>query len=259
MKPGLYRNIPAEEYHKLPGLSSTGLKNMSVSPGYYWTMREAYREREQEEVLIHLILESPKAFEKQVVVVGDRRLKVNREKAEAATHSGQTPVSQELYDRIHLIRHSVETHPETSGFLRDGEPEVSMFWEHPRYGFECRGRVDRLLGTTLLDYKCVGATLSNPVDLEWLVYRQRWHWQADHYCDGFQTITGKQADFAHIYIDHRTGWRVKHPIEIRTIPASSMEKARNDYDASLFRYKECLENNDWSGIDDIFLPAQVMQ
>jgi hypothetical protein len=251
--------IPAEEYHKLPGLSSTGLKNFAISPSYYRTMREAYREREQEEVLIHTILESDELFESQVKIVGDKRTKVGKEAAAEAKEKDLVPISQEQYDRFNLIRLSVLEHPEAGPLVKTGQHEVSLFWDHPQYGFPCRGRVDLMNGSFLIDYKNVGALLQSPDDLEWFVYRSKIHWQSLHYLDGFEAITGNQGDFVLLFIDHRAGWRVRHPIEMRTVPFSSIDKARQDTDQHYFRYNECFTTDDFSGISDLYLPAKVTQ
>ena len=259
MKTGIYENIPADEYHAMPGLSCSGLKNFAVSPSYYQTMKEARFKRDPEQILIHEILQDPKLFEASVMVVGDKRTKKGKEASEIAIAENREPISQEQYDRFNLIRHSVVTHPEAKTLLQSGKAEASLFWEHPEYGFECRGRADFMTDGFIVDYKCVGATLSNEVDLSWLIYRMAWHLQAHFYTGGYRAITGNEADFVHVLIDHRAGWRVRHPIELRTVAMSSMDKARQDYDSHLYRYKECLENNDWSGIEETFLPPQVTQ
>lgn len=260
---GFYANIPSREYHSSPGLSYSGLKNYAVSPAYYKAMRECERDRDKVETLIHLILEGKELFEESVKIVGDRRTKAGKEAMAEAEDEGLIPVSTLEYDQCQLVRHSVETDLDAGPLLRMGLPEVSMYWEHSDVeGLLCRGRGDRVIQDVdvIVDWKCVGAVLSDlgdsPTGLPALIYRNKWHWQASFYSDGYQSLTSRRPEFANVFIDHRNIWRNRVPILVKAMDEASMDFAKEHYMHHAKAYYTSLSAGNWSGISTIGIPER---
>lgn len=148
-KPGLYPDVPADEYHRWPYASQSLLKVMrNRSPLHaYLYMHEPPEPTPALKLgdAVHVAVLQPELFGERFAVAPevDRRTKKGREAWEAflAENEGKTILSQSEWETCIAIRDSVLSHP-TASKLIDGPVEQSALWKDKASGVMCKGRFD---------------------------------------------------------------------------------------------------------------------
>lgn len=160
-EPGLHLGIPDEEYRQIPGLSSTGIKEMLKSPAHYQWALTHRRER--------IAFDVGHAAHAKILGVGlsaiaypDEHLtpsgNVSEKKAtiawaEEQRAAGLVPVSPDQLAAVDAMAEAVLAHPTARPLLEGGAPEVSLIWDDSETGVRCKGRIDYLQPDGATDLK----------------------------------------------------------------------------------------------------------
>lgn len=235
-EPGVFFNLPEDDYFSVEALSASGMKHLRVSPLDYWansrTLNPNY-EADQEDVVDSFAKTLGKSFHKRILEgreafancyapafdpsaypdalegADDIKAALRRHKEQGAdvkitgnkeelidrlvsleptakimdvlresyvqTHEGKTLLATKYLHKIELAAAMIEKHPELSKAFTGGMPEVSIFWECPVIGVQCKARLDYLKPKAIVDLKTIankqGRPLPSAVAREFAAYR----------------------------------------------------------------------------------------
>jgi hypothetical protein len=201
---GLVYGLDEQEYHALPGLSSTGAKTILRSPAHYDYQRKHGRPEKPAFDMGHAAHADVLGTGLEVVRIDadDWRTKDARAERDTAYAAGKVPLLAKDADRAAAIAAAVRAHDVAGRLFATGDPEVSAFWTDEATGVPCRGRFDYLrhLGRPLIvDLKtCQDA---NPDHFGRTALNLGYDVQTAHYLDGYQAITGETAAFVHVLVE----------------------------------------------------------
>lgn len=164
MKDGIYFNLPAEEYHAQKRLTSTGIRNLLISPTYFW-FNSAFNPNKvdkktkalDEGTIYHkAILEGWDALKRDFVVMPESIAELNKNSSTFKLWKSAQPEGALIVDRKYYnqIRTNIDYLNEwiLPHIIRDGFPEVSILWTDKK-GIKKQCRYDYLRRELFLDLK----------------------------------------------------------------------------------------------------------
>lgn len=261
---GVIYNMPSEDYHSGPELSSTAISVfINKSPAHYRLMRDgkwspvstAFKSGNAAHVYL---LERKEFFERYAVGPDARRnSKEWKEWADDQSEGVELLKASEfnrdvrpLYDRV------TESCAEAKWLLdQPGKTEVSFFWTDQKTGISCRGRADKLIdtGKKLIAVDIKTTKNAAPSAFSRSIADYGYHRQNEFYQGGLQQITGRQVLFVFLAIE--TGSMVA---ACYTLAKEAKMKARVELDDAMLAISQCQANNHWPGyttrIEEIDLP-----
>jgi hypothetical protein len=247
--PGVYPNIPAEEYHRLPFVGSTVLKAFRECPASVWLAREATEDMNLGSAIHCWLLEGPGAFESRFAVMFESDLNKNtteykRLKAKF-TEENEGKVILPAYPRgvdvptmdvLRNVEDSLRSHPMAGLLLNHGGThEVSMIWDDES-GVRCKGRIDRDPGRkTIIELK-------KCADIDRFQYQIKtmgYDTQAGHFLNGSEAV-GIEAD-QYIWL----AVVAAPPYQVRTgyLDADGIDEVKHRAKRLVALYGECRERN----------------
>jgi hypothetical protein len=205
MTPGVYLNLPEEDYFKAPALGSTDLVKLCYDAcGWWWASgnNPAY-ERDETPALrfgkmLHAyVLEGEEAFNSRHVTPPfppefNKLKKEYQEWKKEQEALELTILDAEQYNSVVHMANLILLHPELGG-IRSGLNEVSVFWEDN--GILFRARFDSMTPSFSIDFKSLdgeqarGDTLAEKV--EYVIDKRHYDIQRAHY----ETAREKLCDF----------------------------------------------------------------
>lgn len=192
-------------------------------------------------VYSHCAILEPERFEREYVKGLDHQRRTRKHRKRWSDfeykHRGKTILKSELYRKIISIRDAAWKHPDLSTLLKEGNPEVSIFWTEPHTGVNCKGRLDWVNPTTsqIIDLKTIDK-LDEHVTQSSLP--PSFCFQSAFYKDGIDLLSDTNFEFIFAFIE-RQG---EHRIHLTKVSAESFESGRNYYIQSLEKLKK-EENN----------------
>lgn len=220
IKPGLYDDFPATDYHNDPcptpslnsGLISTLIDECPARAWADHPKNPNYERKENDKfnlpnVCHALLLNAGRDY--RIVDADDWRTKAAQEKRDAIIKDGCTPILPHQLEEAKLIAAEAKRQIDRSGYAaawndKDTQSEVTCAWQEG--GIWCRSRLDRLYagsapgfnGTVtpgamiIMDYKTTDAALN-----EWTIsnyaVNQGWQVQSNYYKRGLSMIA-KDSD-----------------------------------------------------------------
>lgn len=258
-RPGLHLGIPDLEYHAMPGLSSTGIKNMLKSPAHYQWHRTHRTERKAFDVG-HAAHAKILGVGLGVVAYPDEHLTpsgnvstkhatlawANRQRAE-----GLVPVAPDQIAAVNAMAEAVASHPIAGPLFTGGAPEVSLFWDDPRTGVQCKGRIDYLHGVpTAVDLKT--ARTADPRRFGRTAADYGYAEQAIHYLNGLEATRGDtDARFYQVLVETEAPHFVSVVELDETFRMLAAERVRRAIDT----YAECVETGEWPAYPALIHPV----
>ena len=262
---GLVHGLPNEDYHRGPGLSSSGLKALRKSPWHYHAIHQLERPAWYADefdadttgalfagTLCHCAALEPQEFDKRYVVGPEGVNKNTKEwKAFVAAQAPRTVISAKQHAIAHGQAAALRAVPAVAEILDGGEFETSAYWRDPSTGVLCRCRPDcmnRTFGTPespavmLLDAKTT-TDASQPA-IRNSVARYGYHFQAEWYSRGIAQTTGLPvAGFVFAFVESA------YPFACRVVELDpeSYEVARRENRELLELYARCERIGAWPG------------
>lgn len=258
--------ISQEEYRARPGLSSSTLKIFGTRSPYH-AMDALKNPTEPTPAMImgsaiHARILEPDTFAAQYAgaPVCDRRTKDGKAlyEAFAADAKGKTILSAEDFETVHIIGERVLNDPEIRAELTGGQAEGSLFWTDEASGVACKARPDyyRAHDNVLIDVK---TTENGDADsFSRVIANLKYHWQAQFYARGIAALTGTPVTaFKFLVIEKKPPFGYG----LYTLHFSALDKAEEDIQRLLVKYRECDEANHWPSYpkqSEVYLPAWAL-
>jgi len=238
------QNIPAHEYHSLPGISLTRLKLMEESYAAWLDNAPAGKEWGPLGELVHTAVLEPDLLNVTVFPGRmDKRTKAYKEFA--AEHEGETIINQGDWAIVDGIRASVARHPAAQEYLAKGQAELSIFWKHP-IGFDCRSRIDWLTDDVMMDLK--SAQSVTPRRFGKQVADLYYYAQMAFYHDAAKALDGRDRKCVMLAAQKSAPYDV---VPYR-LPEEAVMAGRRLYQDWLLKLKKHQDNPElWRGISDV--------
>lgn len=281
IKTGVY-NISIEEYHKSKGLSRSTLCELKKSPYHFWHryLSNEYIEKPKEAFImgqsIHVLLLEPELFDTQFIVKPKieklpecgllrdlGREEFDRQKAERENQQlinkqildefeiasqGKTIVTKDQYEDLLLMVKSIHRHPQAPLILKGGQIEQSFYWTDPDTGFLCKARPDLFHDNMVVDLK--SSRDAAPWRFKSDLYKGGYHIQAGMCAEAFWHIFKKKLEnYIFVVVENTRPFCSA----VYQLDESAIDKGRDEFKDLLFKYRDCLQNNDWP-----MYPTQVV-
>lgn len=245
MKPGIYRNIPNEDYHSGPGVSNSGLWTIQKkSPAHYkFEVRKQKNHFDFGEAC-HLAILQPNEFEARVYRgPEDRRGNKWKDAAEWCAGEGKLILTAGDFDKALTIRDAVHADQWVNAIITGGEPliEASGYFIDPVTGELCRVRPDLYRSdlNLILDVKTTRS--AHPDDFARSVVNYGYHQQEAFYSDGWRELGCAVDAWAFLVFESDS----PHAAAIYELPPSIVEEGRASYRQALDLYHECQQSEHW--------------
>ena len=266
-KPGLYPDIPEDEYHRDPvaggSLSVTSSRLLlppSVPAKFKWAREHPHVSTKAMDLgtVVHALGlgTGPEIIE---LDYEDWRTKAAKEQRDAYTDEGCLVMLRKDYLEAKAIADALLAHP-TAGALLDGiDPEVSMFAVDPEFGIWLRGRADAMTMAysmpTVVDVKTTKD--ASPAGFAKSVADFGYHRQDPWYRQLWAAILGcdpDEIDFVFAVVE------TEPPYLVATyrVDAAALDIGREQNRIAREVYADCTESGIWPGyseeIEDLELP-----
>lgn len=261
LAPGLYYDIPDEEYRTIPGLSSTGIKEMLKSPAHYQWARTHRRERVAFDVG-HAAHAKILGVGLGIIVYPDEHLTPSGNVSEkAATKAwakeqraaGLVPIAPDQLNAVDAMAEAVARHPLAGKLIGSGagNPEVSLLWDDAETGVRCKGRIDYLHdGPVAVDLKTCRS--ADPRRFGSTAASYGYAEQAMHYLAGLKATRGDtDAVFYQVLVETEAPHHVAVVQLDETFRAIAEDRVRQAIDT----YAECAQTGEWPSYPQIIHPV----
>lgn len=250
---GWYR-MPNEAYHnKAPGISSSGLNLISLSPAHYHC-RDLYDETPSMALgtACHCRVLEPERY-KDTYEVHPQSTRFTPKLKEDAAVRGVVPIKQNDHDKVEAIAASVCEHEDARTILESsGMAEASGFWKDRKTGVKCKTRPDWVAFDlrVVADLKIMGDIMtarsvmpSNPEGASRLVAKKNMHWQAYWNTNAASVLIDDSGpwDFVWIMVEPNP----PHSVGVYQAHRDMVYFARLEVELLLQRYAECVRSNAW--------------
>jgi hypothetical protein len=265
--PVVVDDMPIDEYHAHPSLSSTGARKLlpPSCPAQYRYDRDHPQPPKREFDLGHAAHKNVLGEGPALVSVDadDWRSKAARAERDEVYAAGGVPLLVHEYERVHEMAAAIRQHPIAGPLFKPGTgtPEQSIFWTDPATGVRCRCRPDWLKplpGLTLCaDYKTIRD--ASPDTVARAIHEHGYHQQDPWYTDGIYAALDP-ADVRFIFV-----FQAKTPpylVTVRELDQQARDIGRAKNERALRIYADCAATDtwpDWTGpvteIPTIALPT----
>ena len=236
---GLYRDMPASDYYRLPRVSKSALDKLARSPAHMRAPSvEETRAMRIGKALHALALEGiaplvrPEFSGKGSVAA--------RAEWDAA-HEGQTIISEDEAAQVHGMAAHIAMHPVAGPALRraDGIAEVSILWTCEQTGALCKSRLDWLLPGIILDVKTTAD--ARPDAFARSVATYRYEVQAAFYLQAAASAGVPAEHFIFVVVENAPPYAVA----LYQLDDAALEQGRRLYLRDLETYQRCAERDEW--------------
>ena len=186
MKPGIYDDLPADQYHADPAYSFSAIKQAMRSPAHLKAWLTAPPEQTPAMrlgTLTHLAVLQPDLFASTTAVapIVDRRTKEGKSIWEQfqAQNTGKEIITNDEREQLTAMRDSVRIHPAASALLGEGTAEVSVFNQCAETGLPLKARMDWVRENAIVDLKTTED--ASPAGFAKSFSNYRYDLQAAHY------------------------------------------------------------------------------
>lgn len=258
----LTSRMPAEEYHALPGVSITRLKELKRSALHYQYRLKNPKGSDKLTLgtAAHCATLEPERFESEFAIWtrrGDSGKLCPRKgqhwDAFVSANDGKTIITEDDLEKALMIATAVRNDPVAGRYLETGEPEVSMQWQMTSESMlrkpvviDCRGRADWL---TRIDGEHHLIGLKTSADCRPFIFgnqaaRLGYHLQWAFYLDGYKSITGVTPVLKEIVVESAP----PHDVVVYNIPEDVILQGRAEYEGLLRHLVECESRKEWLGV-----------
>lgn len=242
------------EYHtQSPGISSSRLKHMLVSPAYY--QLKLQRPMAETDALrlgrmLHTQLLEPHLIDEEFAVWRDGRRQGNDWGLFALQNSSKTILTEAqlqcAQDMAMALRELTdfpfESWLDGMDSIKPAIKERSLFWIDEETGLQCKARPDAMtLGQSALAGDVKSARSVDPDDFVRDLFSLRYDLQAAHYLAGIKAVYGVDANFAFFAVE-KDAPHVARTF-LMTQEALALGEKNRRYCLRLTR--QCLDANNW--------------
>ncbi len=253
-QPGMYDNILNDDYHKVGGISKSGLDLISMCPAKYKARYFDGIKEEDKSVFVigratHTAVLEPDEFlslyaRKPEDI--DRRTKKGKEMWQdfLMENQGKEILSIDNYDMIFGMASSVRQDPIAKQILSRGQAETSVFGTDPGTGLLVKVRPDWIHDDIIVDLKTTRD--ASPDFFAREVYNRRYFVQAPMYLDVTREFIPKVNTFLFICVEKTPPYLVA----VYFLSEETMNIGRDEYRRCMAIYSECVRTGQWPGYGD---------
>lgn len=258
--------VPFSEYVEHPGLNQSKLGALKKCPAKFkWLLDNSRPDTDALSVgrAIHTAVLEPDNFNDEFFCLPelDRRTTKGKEAyAEiVASNPGKTILKPEAFNTAIDVALAVRTNPHCAALLKKTEKEITLDWEDSETKTLCKARVDawdKKRGI-VIDIKTTqdASRFGFPRKLHAYGY----HRQAAWYLDALRHNGEVATHFVFIAVEKEP----PYAIGIYRLTDEAIRLSRQENEALLRTYAECMKTNDWpgytNGIEDISLPDYILK
>ncbi len=244
--PGLYEDVPAEQYHAWPACSSSRLRHIGRSPAYAKWCADNPKPSTPAMLrgtTIHSAVLEPHLFHTQYASWSgpSRNTKAGKEAwAEfQAENESKTIVPVVDYDIARKVSDAAWAHPVASVLLADARRELSGVWMED--GTPCKFRADAVDdGSTLVDLKTTARVGSVGEIERWLVNNGT-HIQSAHYKRGLNACDVPVSEAIVIVANTES----PHEVAVVRLTPDLLRCGEERRRRRMATYAECLQSGLW--------------
>lgn len=254
-------DMPAEDYHQHPALSSSGARKLlpPSCPALFKHERDNPPAPTDEFSFGHLYHKLVLGAGAEIAVIDAEnwRTKDARERRDAAIAEGKIPALTEEYGRAKAMVVATMQHPIAARLLK-GDPERSeraLFWVDDETGVDCRAMLDRFpAGRIAADVKT--CTSAAPADIERAVWNFGYHIQDAWYRAGLKALgIHDMPAMAFVFVEKQP----PHLVNVVQLNHLALEAGAHYARQARLIFAECQQSGVWPGWGDdiqlIELPA----
>lgn len=247
--PGLYLDIPEEEYHPSPGVSVSALKRFAEAPAKVKVNRASTSSLAFGS-LAHTAILQPHLLADRYHVVDLERISA-REKATKdamAAAGGRELVKRSDWNDAMRLRDRVHSHPTLRDMLapQGMQVEASFYWIDPITELLCRGRADALRDDWEVVIDLKSTVDASPEGFQRAVANYNYHWQQAHYERGLSFTWKPPQAFFFVAIETEDPFLPAiYELDTRAVDLGRRQVAEN-----LERWAECERTGIWPGYPD---------
>lgn len=256
----------AEDYHNAPGLSSTSLKRVLISPAtyqYFQKNPEPISEAIEHGRILHTLILEPEKFDSIYAVAPEEleRRGTNAWKDFVSKNPGKHHIKANEFSNAKQMAEVARNHSRAT--LLAGLKELSFFWKDPKTGILCKCRPDVLTQKgVIVDYK---STERAYPETEWArsMARYQYHMQSAFYMDGVvhaleQSGIDLGIEPLKAFVFYAQEKSAPFLVKPWLLGQPSMELGRRQYQQAIDKIVECEASGVWPGypekIDSIDCP-----
>lgn len=254
--PGIHKNVPIDDYHNSPGISSSGISLILDCPKRYWheyLSGETVRESTKAIVIgqaLHTLALEPDTFSDRFFVMPDtdRRTRAGKEEWENALRSlgTRTAISADEFMIADSMAASIRKHPMFRKLAGNGNIEDSILWKDEETGALLRSRPDYYNDFLIVDLKTTDD--ASPAAFARSIAAYGYHRQAAMACDALTSQTGFEYDsVVQFVVEKNPPWLVA----VYLLSPESIDQGRLEYMRGAQIYQDCMEKNEWPGYEEV--------
>jgi hypothetical protein len=259
--PGIYPDVPDDEYHAWDAVNQSAIKEGVYSMR---RMRHALDGGDPPTdamifgTALHTYCLQPENMLDDYIAAPkvDRRTKAGKEKWAQfqTTAAGKTIVDEDQLAMMRAMRARLKANDAAARLLwgEGGQSELSAVWRDPGSGVLCKLRADRLVsdsGPVVIcgDLKSTRAGGADPRTFARSAATFGYHIQAAFYLDGLCTLLGKDPNHALFYIIAAEKHTEAGDVAVYYFDFRSVERGREIYKRVLADVAVCQQMDSWGG------------
>lgn len=243
-KDGIYYEMPDSIYRKINAVNWSNLKYMECSPAHYKYNLENPKEQTTPMFIgtaVHCAILEPDKFKVSYGI--ENELKKRDAKWEAKEQElNKILLKPDEAAAILAMRKSVNVNKATSYHLSGGKAEVVIVWTDNDTGVRCKGKLDYVSDSTIVDVKTSDELLIKD-NFKRILFNYDYHCQAAYYVDGLAAIENRSVDFGWVAVEKKAPYGSK--LYIASSDPQILEAGRVKYKRLLKQYAECIKNDSW--------------
>jgi len=264
-EPGIYYDVPAEEYHEWDAVSNSRLAYLiATSPKHYkWRLEHPEPDKDawRKGRILHKLVLEPYDFERVYAVAPDvkRNTKAGKELWQKFTDTleGRTPITSAEYDEASAMAKAIRALPKADLLLSGGRAEVSVVWDDPDTGVRMKARPDYINDNLIIDLKTTRSFADGAFSRR--AYDYGYHRQAAIYIDGCRAAGLRIDAFVFVVVEKTD----VHDVIAQPASENMIYVGRAQYKRALITYADCVAKDEWPGYDEqlenIELPYWVLR
>jgi len=266
--PGIYENVPFDEYLKWDAFSKSMVKHILRSPAH---LKHAMHSDTKSDAmvfgsLVDCMLLEPHDYDKSFAVLPatyiatdgktkpwNNRSKKCKEYRDGLFESGKMVITEPLKEKAHEVVRSIRLHPTASDWLGRGTYQVSMVWRDDDFGVICKARIDiHIEHERLVDLKMSHNACRS--EFTRTINNYLYHVQAAMYCDAYQKLTqGIMLPWSFIVAESEQ----PHGVAAYDLDEDAIMTGRAIYKKALATYKQCKELDLWPAYSQFAEPITI--